>query len=229
MSQIKIRIDVDLYPNSRNADRLMQRLINKNFKELLEDGEPYEYPINDPEFVGESMFANLVGYIHTDENSPFWGKKTEEEIAQYIRNCGINGGKIYDWVSNVLLKSNPSNAIQKMFADPTVNKDGKVTNKTLSTYKKQLKEFVANGGSITTLSCIEAENLIGSEDLDIYAVRSKNGDHDCLFYSITKDADRHIIRKEYTCDTLCSYYDAREILRENWLDLDEEHKYQTSL
>lgn len=226
---IKIKISVDVCSSSICNDRLMQRLINKNFREVLEDGEPFEYPIDDPEYAGAAMLANLVGYIATDENSPYFGKKNEEEIAEYVKNSGITPMVLYTWVKDVLLTSNTSSELRKVFADSTVGKDGKATNKTVSNYKKQLKEFVSNGGEIVTLSCLEAENMVGSEDKDIYAVRSKNGDHDCLFYAITKNADRHLIRKEYTCDTRCSYYQAREILMENWLNLDEEHKYQTAL
>lgn len=226
---IKIKISVDVCSSSMCNDRLMQKLINKNFRELLEDGEPFEYPIEDPELAGYNMFVNLVSYICTDENSPYFGRKTEDEIEEYVRNSGVTPITIFNWVNDVLLKSNPSNELRKVFADPTIGKDGKATNKTVANYKKQIKEFINNGGIITTLSCLEAENLLGSEDKDIYAVRSKNGDHDCMFYAISKDADRHIIRKEYTCDTRCSYYEAREILMENWIDLDEEHKYQTAI
>jgi len=225
---IKIKISVDVCSSSICSDRIMQKLINKNFRELLEDGEAYEYPLNDTEYASTSMFVNLVSYINTDESSPYFGKMSEESIKSYVINSGITPMVIFNWVNDVLLKSNPSNELRKVFADPTIDKDGKATNKIVSTYKKQIKEFINNGGTITTLSCIEAENLVGSEDKDIYAVRSKNGDHDCMFYAISKNADRHLIRKEYTCDTRCSYHEAREILMENWLNLDEEHKYQTA-
>jgi hypothetical protein len=223
MSKINIRIEVNVYPATKNVDRIMQRLINRNFKEVLEDSESYEFPLDeDPKTVGEDLLDNLVSYTFEDETSPFWGKKTRDEIREYIISSGVNSDVLVNWIKNTLLTSNPSSAIKKIFTlDPKIKKIIEKGQEYLSKY--------GHGIDIRDIDTIE--NLNAGRTM---VVRSQFGDYGVLAYQIPggsiKSNDSRIshIKSLYRYETGCPYYQARPILYSTWVNLSEEEQVQTS-
>lgn len=235
MAQIKIKMDVNVCEQGYN-DRLIKSLINRNFKEMLEDSEAYEYPLSDPGYAGEALFEDLVSYMESDNDaSLFYHGPADNRTATFSGFCksaGVSPESLVNWVQGTLLASKVSKAVRNIFADgpdaksPTGQKGVKAD--ILARYEKKIKEFKAQGGEIVCMSCLEAEQALEAGEMDVWAVRSKYGDHDCLFYGVRKGTDRHIVRYEYAIDTCCNYYEARECEMKTWLGMSEEKKYATS-
>ena len=67
---------IDLVP-LKCQDSVLKKLINKNFRELLESGlEPHSYPLSEPEYTGVELFNALAEYVYTDFSSPLYNKNT---------------------------------------------------------------------------------------------------------------------------------------------------------
>ena len=221
MSQIKIRIEVDLYPKSKTADRVMQKLINNNFKTVLEESNSYEFPLYDEKYSGNYLLDLLVEEIYYDETSPFWGKKTQDEIRQYIMTAGITPEKIIDWVKNTLLISNPSRSIQKLFElNP---KEKKII--------ERGEEFIKKYGPGMSIEDIKCLDKIKNER--VVVVRSQFGEYDLISWNIpggsitSNDSRINHLKACYSYLTGCPYFQARPVLYTTWLNLSDEMKYQT--
>lgn len=223
MSQIKIRTEVSVYPNQGpSVDRIMQKLVNSNFKEVLEDSSPYEFPIDtDEREASQDIFDTLISYIFNDENSPFWGKKTEDEIRQYVLNDGVTPEILVNWIKNVLLTSNPSSSVKKIFTlDPKIKKMIEMGEKYLNKYGKGLNEN-------------EFDSIKENKYERTLVVRSKYGEYPLKAYCISGGSltsnDKRIshIKSLYRYETGCNYLEARPVLYTTWIDLPDEMKYQT--
>jgi len=222
MSQIKIRIEVDVYPRTASIDRIMQKLVNSNFRKVLENSSSYEFPLYDEKYSGNQLLDLLAEEVFYDEKSPFWGKKTKEEIRQYVITAGITPERIIEWVKNTLLTSNPSKAIQKIFElDP---KEKRIIEKG----EEYLKKY-GHGMSIDDIESFE--NLDNSR---LMVVRSQFGEYDLKVYPLKggaiKDNDTRInhIKALYRYETSCPYFQARPVLYTTWVDMDDDLKYRTS-
>lgn len=234
MAQIKIKMDVNVCEQGYN-DRLIKSLINRSFKEMLEDSEAYEYPLSEPGYAGDALFEDLISYIETDSNAALFYHGPEDGktlvFKGFCASAGVSPESLIEWVQSTLLASKVSKAVRSIFEDAPGSKKGGqngVKSEILSRYEKKIKEFKAQGGEIVSMTCTEAEIALETGDIDIWAVRSKYGDHDCMFYGVPRGTDRHIVRYEYAIDTCCNYYEARECEMKTWLGLSEEKKYATS-
>ena len=235
MAQIKIKMDVNVCEQGYN-DRLIKSLINRNFMEVLEDSEAYDYPMSDPGYAGEALFTDLVAYMESDRDASLFYHGPESGktavFEGFCKSAGVSPDSLIGWVQGTLLPSKVSKAVRSIFEDGPDQKAATgqkgVKPEILARYEKKIKEFKAEGGQIVTMSCLEAEQALEAGEMDVWAVRSKYGDHDCMFYGVRKGTDRHIVRYEYAVDTCCNYYEARECEMKTWLGLSEEKKYATA-
>ena len=213
-----------------HQDGYVVSLINKNFRDLLNDDlEPYIYPLNEPKYTGLAIFEDLVSFIHSDPTSAFYQRYSINEISEFVRNAGVNPEYLINWVSNWLNTCKINKSIRKAFMSESSKESTKITNKQLKKYYGQLEKY---NRPIKQISYFEAEEAYKNGIKNIWAVRSKTGEYECLFYLIgdeQKFNDNHVVRFQYAIDTLCHYYDVREISFEGWLNCDEEHKYATQL
>lgn len=214
-------IKINLYPNSVNADRVMQKLINENFCKVIEQSSAYEFPLYDEKYSGTALLNLLVEEIFNDTNSPFWGKKTIEDINSYVINAGINSESIISFIKNTLLLSKVSKSVKKIFElDP---KEKKI----IERGEEYLKKY-GHGMSIEDIKCIEK-----IEDSRTIVVRSQFGDYDLLVYTINggsiKSNDPRInhIKSLYQYETGCPYFQARPVLYSTWINMDDNQKYAT--
>ena len=215
--------------SSECGDVFMKRLINKNFGELLDnDLEPYTYPLEDAEYTGQILFEDLVSFIYTDQYSGIYTKYTEEQISGFVRSCGVTPQGIVDWVTNWLSNNRVNKSIRMAFmSEPKTNEPKKINDKKRKMYLKKLDSF---NRQIHQITYQEAMEEFEKGNSNVWAVRSQFGDVDCLFYKIEgekEDKDNYVVRYQYAVDTLCNYYQVREISYKGWMELDDEHKFAT--
>ena len=215
--------------SSECGDVFMKRLINKNFGELLDnDLEPYTYPLEDVEYTGQILFEDLVSFIHTDQYSGIYTKYTEEQISGFVRSCGVTPQGMVDWVTNWLANNRVNKSIRMAFmSEPKTNEPKKINDKKRKMYLKKLDSF---NRQIHQITYQEAMEEFEKGNPNVWAVRSQFGDVDCLFYKIEgekEDKDNYVVRYQYAVDTLCNYYQVREISYKGWMELDDEHKFAT--
>lgn len=213
-----IKININLYPSSVNADRIMQKLINSNFKTVLESATSYEFPLYDEKYSGNTIFDALIEEVYYDETSPFWGKKSKDEIKEYVINAGINPESIISWIKNTLLLSKVSKSIQKIFElNP---KDKKII--------ERGEEFMNTYGPGVPVNEIDEK-----DNERVIIVRSQFGDYDVLAWTISngsiKSNDPRInhIKALYQYVTGCHYFQARPVLYTTWVNMDDNKKYAT--
>lgn len=213
-----IKININLYPSSVNIDRIMQKLINSNFKTVLESATSYEFPLYDEKYSGNAIFDALIDEVYYDETSPFWGKKSKDEIKEYVINAGINPESIISWIKNTLLLSKVSKSIQKIFElNP---KDKKIIER-----GEEFMNIYGPGVSVDEIDEKDNERVI--------IVRSQFGDYDVLAWTINnssiKSNDPRIshIKALYHYVTGCHYFQARPVLYTTWVNMDDNKKYAT--
>lgn len=220
---------IDLVP-LKCQDSVLKKLINKNFRELIDSGlEPYSYPLSEPEYTGRELFNSLAEFIYTDDSSPLYSKNTYEEIQGFMMACGVTPEHIVEWLKNLFAKTRVVSAVKVIFENqnPKLHKPKKISKKVKETYVENLQEYK----EALDITCVEVnENEECGEGEQIWAVRSKYGDYPVKFYKTTAGDDieiRYVVRYQYAIDVMCSYFDVREIPYEDWFMLDDEHKIKT--
>lgn len=211
-------------------DTFMKRLINKNFGELLQsDLEKYIYPLEEEIYTGQIIFEDLVSFIHSDPTSGLYGKYTEMEISNFVYSCGVTEELIISWIKNWLNTTRVNKSIRMAFmSEPTSDKPSKpINNKKVNQYLKKLNFY---NRPIEEISYAEAEFESANGNDNVWAVRTKYGDFEPRFYKINDERgkkDNYPVRYQYAIDTLCNYYQVREVLFDTWMKMDDEHKFAT--
>lgn len=211
-------------------DMFMKKLINKNFGELiLSDLEEYIYPLDDEVYTSQIIFDDLISFIQTDTSSGLYGKYTDEEITRFVNSCGVTKESIISWIKNWLNTTRVNKSIRMAFmSEPkTVNRAKPINNKKVKQYRKKLAQF---NRPIVEITCAQAEIELAKGNDNVWAVRTKFGDFEPRFYKINDKRllkDNYPIRYQFVVDTLCNYYQVREILFKTWVTLDDEHKFAT--
>lgn len=228
---MKSKMFINLVPSLESCDKLTVKVIDSNFNQWLNDSlEPYNYPISQSK-TGLEIFEDLVSFIYYDSSCYLYQKPTDE-IRRLLNVYNVNPERIIQCISENLKKINKD--IRIAFADKPikskVNTSVKLTgisNRQKIKFTKFLNDY---NRPIRQVSFFEANDAYNAGNENVWAVRSKYGEHECLFYIIDdnkQEIDNRIIRYTYSLDTYCNYLEVREISFEGWLNCDEEHKYAT--
>ena len=223
---------IDLVP-LKCQDNVLKKLINKNFRKVLESGLPaYSLPLSDPEYTGQTLFDLLAEYLLDDEYSFLHNKYSYEETKNFILSCGVTPEHIVEWLKNLFATHRVLKSTKIIFEDENEHKFKKISKRVKDSYMSNLTDY-KDEYNITCEEILEDEANEIKDENNTWAVRSKFGDFPVKFYKTNlNDNDyivRRIVRYQYAIDTMCNYYDVREMRFINWLELDEEHKFATSV
>ena len=224
------QVIIELVKPQANQDKLTVKIINSNFNKWINDNlEEYFYPISQKE-TGLEIFEDLVSFIYYD-SSCYLYKNPEDKIKSLLNVYNVNPENIIACISENMNRFNKE--IRKAFMDKPnkislVSKQKtNITERQKIKYTKFLNEY---NRPIKQISYYEAEAAYNEGKENVWAVRSKYGNYECLFYiinDIKQKIDNRIVRYTYSLDTCCNYYEVREISFDGWLKRDEEHKYAT--
>lgn len=219
-----IKINSNFGPSN---DPLIKRLVSRNFLEVLNTAQEGEYDLNNMERAANYLMIDLADFMAQDILSPWFGKFTSNEYMELLKNYGMNGEYLLNYVMNEIFPM-ATKKFQKIFIIPTKKVESRISDKIRKRYEEQVNNYRNSGGELKEVSYFEAEKLMNDDRYDVYAVRDKNGEHECLFYAITKGGDRHWVRSLHGYNVYCNYFNVREMLFKNWNILPEDKKYATA-
>lgn len=228
INESRVKFSVKLVNNSRSPFRkFIYDVVNDWIEEIKNDPIDNEFPLDDdPVETGNKIYDALINIISTSPELYNYHIEPQNVESSIIKDAGITPKSLFDSF-NTWIKSNRgiNKNIKRTFGIG-VNLSKEISENTRNKYKDKIKNYGINPSQINEET---AEKEYKSGDKIVWAVRTKDGDKDVVFYTTPSDVDkydaRHVVRYIYAYDMNYNYYLTRECLYESWLKMDEEHKY----
>lgn len=221
-------ISIEIVKNGKYA-QLINHAASDLMNEVKDDPQENDYPLDEPDTCGENLLVDIITFIEESEYAYKIWHINKKEIPNILKDSGVDGKYLFNWFNKWLNSGAkiPKN-IQKTFGiGIKISKE--ISDSTKNKYKEHIAELGVNPEIIAN---DDVESAYDKGDKTIWAVRTKFGDKDCVFYATPKDVDnysaRHAVRYMYAFDMDYNYYLVRELTYKEWLKKDDEHKYATN-
>lgn len=221
-------ISIEIVKNHKYA-YLINHGASDLINEVKDDPQEDEYPLDEPTLCGERLLVDLINFISDAEYTYRIWHVNKKDVPNILKDAGVTEEYLFEWFNDWINSgARISKNIKKSFGiGAKINKE--ISDSTRNKYKEHIDELGVNPEQIDNN---DVERAYDKDDKVIWAVRTKNGDKDCVFYATPKDADnysaRHAVRYMYAFDMDYNYYLVRELTYKEWLKKDDEHKYATN-